>query len=680
MTEVSLPYSVTNVAESAFSYCTSLVEILLPENITVIGENAFSHCTSLSSLLLPDSITEVEGNAFEGCTKLSNVKLSNQLETLGYHAFGNCASLTQIEIPKSLKYTPCSSGYDYGPFNGSGLKTVTFEYGTSEIPSSLFYHATNLQNIVFVDTITSINGGATYAGAFYGCTSLKTVSLPDSITSIGERAFYGCSNLESIKIPSKLQDISSGAFYNCKSLKDIVLPETVTEIGQSAFCGCAALSSINLPDGLQTIEDNAFYECKALTDITIPKSVTSIGSSAFYNCDSLQTAIINASGTVGSQAFYDCDALTTLTLADGITKIGSSLCYGCDKLTDIKFGKYITEIPDSSFRKCAALQSVTLPRFCKTVAANAFAEDTKLTAAYVPVSVSSIQSNSFSYPKKMTMYGKDGSYAQEYASNRKMTFSAVNAPISGFSFADNTLMVDRYKTFTEPLNISPDFDTDTITFTSSNTNVATVSENGEIYTRSYGSAKISAKASDGNKTATLNLTVAAPVHAETIKLDKNNISLRLGTTAKLNATVTPSNTSDTVRWATSDRNIVAVENGNLTPVAMGTATITAITSNGLTDRCTVTVLTDSVISKLSAKRNGTTLTASLESVKVENEAKAVFAAYTSKNVLCGMTEVFVSDNAATAEFKAENAAYVKAFIWKANGMIPIVTPERVTVQ
>ena len=680
LTEVSLPYSVTNVAESAFSYCTSLVEILLPENITVIGENAFSHCTSLSSLLLPDSITEVEGNAFEGCTKLSNVKLSNQLETLGYHAFGNCASLTQIEIPKSLKYTPCSSGYDYGPFNGSGLKTVTFEYGTSEIPSSLFYHATNLQNIVFVNTITSINGGATYAGAFYGCTSLKTVSLPDSITSIGERAFYGCSNLESIKIPSKLQDISSGAFYNCKKLKDIVLPETVTAIRKNAFYGCASLPSINLPDGLQTIENSAFYECKALTDITIPKNVTSIGTSAFYNCDGLQTAVINASGTVGSQAFYDCDALTSLTLADSITKIGSSLCYGCDKLTDIKFGKYITEIPDSAFRKCAALQSVTLPRFCKTVAANAFAEDTKLTEAYVPVSVSSIQDNSFSYPKKMTVYGKDGSYAQEYASNRKMTFSAVNAPISGFSFADNTLTVDRYKTFTEPLNISPDFDTDTITFTSSNTNVATVSETGEIYTRSYGSAKISAKASDGNKTATLNLTVAAPVHAETIKLDKNNISLRLGTTAKLNATVTPSNTSDTVRWATSDRNIVTVENGNLTPVAMGTATITAITSNGLTDRCTVTVLTDSVISKLSAKRNGTTLTASLESIKVENGAKAVFAAYTSKNVLCGMTEVFVSDNAATAEFKAENAAYVKAFIWKANGMIPIVTPERVTIQ
>ena len=696
---IDIPDTVTEIGAGAFRYCTNLKNVSIPDSVTIIRSGAFADCTALDTISIPDSVTEIEQWTFRNCTNLANVTLSKGLIEIENDCFNNCTKLNNVEIPASLTKYESWYGSQGGPFaKCSSLKNVTFESGTTTIVRSLFYYCTGLETIDIPDTVTEIG-----AWAFENCTNLKTVTIPDSVTKIDDSAFYrdtglteikipdsvtsmgenifsGCTSLEKVKLPDTCQTIMKNTFYNCKSLKDIVLPETVTAIRENAFYGCTSLPSINLPDGLQTIEDNAFYECKALTDITIPKSVTSIGSKVFYNCDGLQKAVINASGEIGYQAFYDCDALTSLTLADSITKIGSSLCYGCDKLTDIKFGKYITEIPDSTFRKCAALQSVTLPRFCKTVAANAFAEDTKLTAAYVPVSVSSIQSNSFSYPKKMTMYGKDGSYAQEYASGKSMAFSAVNAPISGFSFADNTLTVDRYKTFTEPLNISPDFDTDTITFTSSNTNVATVSETGEIYTRSYGSVKISAKANDGNKTATLNLTVAAPVHAEAIKLDKNNISLRLGTTAKLNATVTPSNTSDTVRWATSDRNIVTVENGNLTPVAMGTATITAITSNGLTDRCTVTVLTDSVISKLSAKRNGTTLTASLESVKVENGAKAVFAAYTSKNVLCGMTEVFVSDNAATAEFKAENAAYVKAFIWKANGMIPIVTPERVTVQ
>ena len=539
----------------------------------------------------------------------------------------------------------------------------------------MFRNCANLKTVTIPDSVTKINNSA-----FYASTGLTEIEIPNSVTSMGENIFSGCTSLEKVKLPNSRQNIMAGTFSNCKNLKDIVIPETVTTIRQDAFYGCASLPSINLPDGLQTIEDNAFYECKALTDIIIPKNVTSIGTSAFYNCDGLQKAVVNASGTIGSQAFYDCDALTTLTLVDGITKIGSSLCYGCDKLTDIKFGKYITEIPDSSFRKCAALQSVTLPRFCKTVAANAFAEDTKLTELYVPASVSSIQDNSFSYPRKMTVYGKDGSYAQEYASNRKMTFSAVNAPIIKLSFADKAVTVDRYKTFTEPLNISPDFDTDTITFTSSDTSVATVSETGEIYTRSYGSATITAKANEGNKTAEMRLTVEKPVHAESISLAPKSIRIRLGASAKLNVTLTPSNTTDTVRYSTSNSNVVTVEKGMLTAVGTGTAVITAITSNGLSDACTVTVLTDSVIVKLNAKKNGTFVTADVETVKVADGSKAMFAVYDNNGNLFGFGKTEVKNNKASAEIKARNAAAIKVFIWNAETLRPVTEAKEAVVQ
>ena len=366
----------------------------------------------------------------------------------------------------------------------------------------------------------------------------------------------------------------AGTFYNCKKLKDIVLPETVTAIRQNAFYGCASLSSINLPDGLQTIEGSAFYECKALTDITIPKNVTSIGSKVFYNCDGLQKAVINASGEIGYQAFYDCDALTSLTLADSITKIGSSLCYGCDKLTDIKFGKYITEIPDSSFRKCSALQSVTLPRFCKTVAANAFAEDTSLTEAYVPMSVSSIQTNSFSYPKKMTMYGKEGSYAQEYANGRGMPFNSVNKSITTLAYAEKELRLGRYETKLPKLEIMPEFDTDTITFTSDNTNVATVSENGAISTGYYyGTANITAKAASGLSSA-IKVNIVKP--ASSITLNKSALEISAGKSEKLTATISPSDSTDDIVWSSDNTNVAIVDkDGNITGINKGSATITA---------------------------------------------------------------------------------------------------------
>ena len=693
---ITIPETVTEIGYGAFMGCSKLNTINFSEYVNYIGEDAFKKCTAITSITIPDSVTEIGGEAFYECTSLSNVKLSKNIKVLEYNVFCGCTNLTSIEIPASLE----NSGGDryIGSFAKTGLQSVTFEDGITKIPNNLFRNCTSLKSITIPDSATEIGSYAFYGctalnnvGMEYGikdidpyafayCTSLKEISIPDSVTLMGSQMFYECTSLEKVKLPNTRKTILASMFYNCKSLKNIVLPETVTEIGQNAFYGCVSLPSINLPDGLQTIEDNAFYECKALTDITIPKNVTSIGTSAFYNCDGLQKAVINASGTVGSQAFYDCDTLTSLTLSDSITKIGSSLCYGCDKLTDIKFGKYITEIPDSAFRKCAALQSVTLPRFCKTVAANAFAEDTKLTELYVPASVSSIQDNSFSYPRKMTVYGKDGSYAQEYASNKKMTFSAVNAPITEISFSDKAVTVDKYKTFTEPLNISPDFDTDTITFTSSDASVATVSETGEIYTRSYGSATITAKANEGNKTAEMRLTVEKPVHAESISLAPKSIRIRLGASAKLNVTLTPSNTTDTVRYSTSNSNVVTVEKGMLTAVGTGTAVITAITSNGLSDACTVTVLTDSVIVKLNAKKNGTFVTADVETVKVADGSKAMFAVYDNNGNLFGFGKTEVKNNKASAEIKARNAAAIKVFIWNAETLRPVTEAKEAVVQ
>ena len=602
---ITIPDSVTEIGYGVFMGCSKLNTINFSEYVNYIGEDAFKKCTAITSITIPDSVTEIGGEAFYECTSLSNVKLSKNIKVLEYNVFCGCTNLTSIEIPASLENAG-SSRY-IGTFAETGLQNVTFEDGITKIPNNLFRNCTSLKSITIPDSVTEIGSYAFYGctalnnvGMEYGikdidpyafayCTSLKEISIPDSVTLMGSQMFYECTSLEKVKLPNTRKTILASMFYNCKSLKNIVLPETVTEIGQNAFCGCTALSSINLPDGLQTIEDNAFYECKALTDIIIPKNVTSIGSNAFYNCDGLQTAVINASGTVGSQAFYDCDALTSLTLADNITKIGSSLCYGCDKLTDIKFGKYITEIPDSSFRKCSALQSVTLPRFCKTVAANAFAEDTKLTELYAPASASSIQDNSFSYPKKMTMYGKEGSYAQEYANGRGMPFNSVNKPITTLAYAEKELRLGRYETKLPTLEIMPEFDTDTITFTSDNTNVATVSETGEIRAGyNYGTANITAKAASGLST-TIKVNIVKP--ASSITLNKSTLEIPAGDSEKLTATISPSDSTDDIVWSSDNINVAVVDKvGNVTGVKKGSATITAKAVYGdRTATCLVTV-------------------------------------------------------------------------------------------
>lgn len=77
-----------------------------------------------------------------------------------------------------------------------------------------------------------------------------------------------------------------------------------------------------------------------------------------------------------------------------------------------------------------------------------------------------------------------------------------------------------------------------------------------------------------------------------VELDKDSISLEVGGTQALVATVSPENATDkSVTWSSDDEKIATVAtDGTVTAVAAGTATITVTTTDGkLTDTCTVTV-------------------------------------------------------------------------------------------
>lgn len=76
--------------------------------------------------------------------------------------------------------------------------------------------------------------------------------------------------------------------------------------------------------------------------------------------------------------------------------------------------------------------------------------------------------------------------------------------------------------------------------------------------------------------------------ALSVDLDQTEAALEPGKTATLVATVTPENTTDTVVWSTSDDTVATVENGVITAVGVGSATITA-TAGDKTATCTVTV-------------------------------------------------------------------------------------------
>lgn len=144
--------------------------------------------------------------------------------------------------------------------------------------------------------------------------------------------------------------------------------------------------------------------------------------------------------------------------------------------------------------------------------------------------------------------------------------------------------------FTIKATIEPENTTDkTVTWSSSDPAVATV-ENGVVTAVTPGSATITATTANGLK-ATCAVTVKAKViDATGISLDITEKTLTEGDSFTLTATISPENSTDkTVTWSTSDVAVAKVENGVVTAVAPGTATITATTTNGLTATCAVTV-------------------------------------------------------------------------------------------
>lgn len=111
-----------------------------------------------------------------------------------------------------------------------------------------------------------------------------------------------------------------------------------------------------------------------------------------------------------------------------------------------------------------------------------------------------------------------------------------------------------------------------VIWSSSDESVATVTD-GNVTAVSLGTCTI--MATSGEFSAACEITVV-PTLVTSVTLDKTTATLRAGETVTLTATVNPEDATDkTVEWSTSDASVATVENGVITAVKVGTATITA---------------------------------------------------------------------------------------------------------
>ncbi len=162
--------------------------------------------------------------------------------------------------------------------------------------------------------------------------------------------------------------------------------------------------------------------------------------------------------------------------------------------------------------------------------------------------------------------------------------STESERVTGVTLDRSTVSVRADESVKLNATVSPESALDKdVCWVSADTGIATVDSQGNVTGVAPGNVVITAITDDGGFTASCNVTVTpSPFRVSGVTLDKNELNLYVGDTAKLTATVSPSTaTNKRVSWISYNTDAVTVDaSGNLTAVGEGGALIRATTEDG----------------------------------------------------------------------------------------------------
>ena len=150
-----------------------------------------------------------------------------------------------------------------------------------------------------------------------------------------------------------------------------------------------------------------------------------------------------------------------------------------------------------------------------------------------------------------------------------------------------SLEVGKTKTLTP--TVVPSDATYTLSWSSSNTSVATVSQSGVVTAKATGATIITVRTDNGKSDDCLVTVTQSAVSPTSVSVTPTSLSLEVNQTANLTATVYPSNATTSLTWSSSNTNVAKVSSGKVTAVGAGSCVVTVKTSNGKSATCNVTV-------------------------------------------------------------------------------------------
>lgn len=433
------PTSTKSIGYLAFNYCWNLSGIVsIPASVTRIADYAFYGCSSISSFstpglntrystlngvlfnktqdtlflcptakagayTIPATVKHIGPSAFENTYALTSIIFPPALESIGSYAFcySNGISGT-LSLPTSLK--KADDGAFYGCKNLSG--TVFIPATLTQIGSYCFFESNNIQsfNVNSSNPRYSSLNDALYSkknDTLYICPGGKvgTFEIPPTVKLIGSHAFYKCNKIgNSMNIPGAVDYIGYYAFYGCTLINNFTVNSDnvyfksdkgalYSKTGDRLIsCPVSKSGEFQIPATVKYVDPAALAFCNKITGaLTIPAATEQIGEYAFYGCDLISDFVVET----GNKRYSSRDGIVfnavtdsllicplsksgIYTIPQGVKHIGLSAFDGCSKLTNVELPATIESIGNYAFEYCSGLTTIQIPQHTLNIGSGAF--------------------------------------------------------------------------------------------------------------------------------------------------------------------------------------------------------------------------------------------------------------------------------------------------------------------
>ena len=559
--DIVIPNTVTKIGDEAFKGNKKVTGVTIPGSVVDIGNNAFETCENLKKVAFtnPGEARDnllIRLSAFKDCTKLTDVEIPARVKQIVGNIFKGCTSLMEIKVNANNPYYFAQDGVLFGP----ALVEYSPKYDDNYV--LLAYPAGRQGEYTIPSKVNGKEIDQIWTSGFEGAVGLTDITIPASIGRLGTAAFES-TGLTHVTIPDTVRQVDPAVFQNCTSLVFVKLPNGITEIDQYLFANCISLQHVDMPDTITKINIYAFHNCTSLTSLALPKGLTSLSVGCFEKCYNLQHVVVPPSvisfpkDDVGVYNPFKYSPVTVYVekkstadkfFSNNLAELQASATASGGSLTVVTLGSVSDpaaieveslELIDAGHKVSVQgkfkigsylnVQPLTSGRDYNAFAAKANgkafqAYDLSLlpsgTTASGPFTLTIGQPEG--YASSATLYGANASaLTTNYADNCFTASLSALGPVALINVKEatggtevtsvtlnrTTLSLDAGKTGKLSATVLPASAADkSITWSSSKTDVASVSSNGTVTAKKAGTAVITATATNG-KSASCTVTV-----------------------------------------------------------------------------------------------------------------------------------------------------------------------------